>query len=324
MDVDANHSNCSSHINIPRYHQITGLIRDFFQQNGFIDISTPSDWSIIGACYDPKTVALIKSEDCIWPLPQTNQVWLQYELLNSRNLENSSAKGYFFEHTSYNRGKSLQGKKPPRFLPGIETITKDIQMSPILEFETNGTMSDLMNLEMDLICHLGYDKPTKLSYEEALEIVNKNQETEILDNADEQTLCREQNSVILLYNHPERTNPFWNIKRDENTSHSCKVDVLMYGLKTIISAERSMNPKDIKHFFFTMKDGEYVKSLYNQFGIDRPIGELYQMLNYLSSQTQENEPDPMCGGTIDLVPLIQSYEMLQNDVNNYNAGCTIF
>ncbi len=288
--------------NVPLYNEVTGLLRDFFNKSSFYSVPTQSRLSILAACEDPKTVATFDYLDEIWPLPQTGQMWLEYELLTNPD---SIAKGYYCESTSY--------RNEPNPTPG-----RHLRIFPMFEFESPGGVSKLMNIETDLVRHFGYDTPARISYQEGLEIVNKNSETGILDNTDEETLCKEHGPVVLLYNFPERTSPFWNMKRDPNNIEiSCKVDVLMHGMETIGSAERSTDVDNMRNSFYTISDGEYANLLFNKFGKDRTVREFDEYLGY--------NLVPRCGGGIGLTRLMRSYEMLQNEGGNYNynAGCTL-
>ena len=60
---------------------ITSRLRTFFNTLGFLEVHTQSRLSILAACEDPTTVATYDYAEKIWPLPQTGQMWLEYELL---------------------------------------------------------------------------------------------------------------------------------------------------------------------------------------------------------------------------------------------------
>jgi hypothetical protein len=84
-------------INAKDYDIVNEKLRTFFKhKKGFIDVPTQSRLSILAACEDPKTIAQVNFADSVWPLPQTGQMWLEYELLTNPN-----EKGYFCQTTSY-------------------------------------------------------------------------------------------------------------------------------------------------------------------------------------------------------------------------------
>ena len=59
-----------------------------------------------------------------------------------------------------------------------------------------------------------------------------------------------------------------------------KIDVLMRGMETIGSAERSCDVEEMRSLFHTISDGLYAKTLYNHFGIERVEKELESFLSY--------------------------------------------
>ena len=59
-----------------------------------------------------------------------------------------------------------------------------------------------------------------------------------------------------------------------------KVDVIMHGMETIGSAERSSDPKEMRKQFHTISDGMYAELLYGRFGKNRVEEELEEFLSY--------------------------------------------
>ena len=60
---------------------VVGKLRTFFEQKGFLEVHPQNRLSILAACEDPSTIATFEYNDEVWPLPQTGQMWLEYELL---------------------------------------------------------------------------------------------------------------------------------------------------------------------------------------------------------------------------------------------------
>ena len=117
---------------------ITHRLRTFFNTLGFLEVHTQNRLSILAACEDPTTVATYDYADKIWPLPQTGQMWLEYELLKDPTL-----KGVYCVSTSYRQEQNpVEGRHDLIF--------------PMFEFEAPGTFDDLIKLEEDLCCFLGY------------------------------------------------------------------------------------------------------------------------------------------------------------------------
>ena len=78
----------------------------------------------------------------------------------------------------------------------------------------------------------------------------------------------------MITDFPEFTSPFWNMSRYEDGVHSKKIDVILGGMETIGSAERSCNPDEMKDKFHTISDGGYADILYSQFSKERVENEL--------------------------------------------------
>ena len=72
------------------YNYVVSKLRSFFKSKGFLEAHPQNRLSILAACEDPWTVASFDYAGSVWPLPQTGQMWLEYELL-----KNPEAPGYF-------------------------------------------------------------------------------------------------------------------------------------------------------------------------------------------------------------------------------------
>jgi hypothetical protein len=64
----------------------------------------------------------------------------------------------------------------------------------------------------------------------------------------------------------------------ESKVHSNKIDVIIHGIETIGSAERSIDPVTMKDTFYTISNGDYANLLFAQFGKDRVEKELEEFL----------------------------------------------
>ena len=84
------------------YHEIVQKLRDFFLSKNFVEVPTQSRKSILAACENPYSVATFTYDGEIWPLPQTGQMWLEYEMLKNPEWE-----GCFCISTSYRDEKNL-------------------------------------------------------------------------------------------------------------------------------------------------------------------------------------------------------------------------
>lgn len=245
-------------INTKHFHYVTNKLRDFFINKGFLESHTQNRLSILAACEDPSTIKTFDYNNKIYPLPQTGQMWLEYELLTNPNTN-----GFFCVSTSF--------RYEPNPIPGRHAL-----IFPMFEFELKGDIIDLENLERELLVYLGYKNFEEGDYEDVAAVYK----TKDISHEIEQKLYNDKGPVFLLKNFPEYTSPFWNMKRNLEKGTANKIDVILSGMETIGSAERSVDISDMVHRFKTISDGEYSQILYDKFGKDRVDGELNEFLKH--------------------------------------------
>jgi len=238
------------------YNHIIRELRHFFQEKkGFVEVPAQSRLSILAACEDPETISQFVFSGVNYPLPQTGQMWLEAEIL-----KNPGIPGVFCTTTSYrNEPFPIAGRHDKIF--------------PMFEFEASGGMDGLRQLETELLEFLGFPTPVSCLYESMCQRYT----TEELKSEHELKLQQDFGNVISLEHFPQRTHPFWNMKRGQNGLYN-KVDVILYGMETIGSAERSSNVEEMRHNFYTISNGQYAKLLFNAFGEERVKKELDEYL----------------------------------------------
>jgi aspartyl/asparaginyl-tRNA synthetase len=262
------------------YNELVQRMRNFFQEKGFKEVPTQSRLSILAACENPHSIATFNYNGQVWPLPQTGQMWLEYELL-----KNPEWKGVYCISTSYRQEKNpIEGRHEMIF--------------PMFEFESKGGMDKMLKLESELLYHLGFEKPIEVNYDDVCQEYGN---VEILENEHETRMWQEKGPVVSLQNFPLRTNPFWNMKHKENSIFN-KVDVILYGQETIGSAERSCDVEEMKHNFYTIEDGKYCAKLFELFGKERVEKELEEFLSF--------EFFPRFGGGIGMTRLARAYQLM--------------
>ena len=234
-----------------KFTKTVGLLRSFFLDKGFEEVHTQNRLSILAACEDPFNVATYNYAGQVWPLPQTGQMWLEYELLTS-----PSSKGFFCVSTSY--------RQEPKAIPGRHDI-----IFPMFEFEMPGDINDLKKMEYELCEYLGFDKPTEKTYAEW----QKHFVTEGELEASHETSMYNNFGSTMITDFPEFTSPFWNMSRREDGT-SKKIDVILGGMETIGSAERSTDIEQMRETFHTITNGEYAELLFKLFGKERVEKEL--------------------------------------------------
>ena len=83
----------------------------------------------------------------------------------------------------------------------------------------------------------------------------------------------------MITDFPEWTSPFWNMARNDDGT-SKKIDVILGGMETIGSAERSTNKEQMRETFHSISDGQYAELLYKLFGKERVEKELDEFLEF--------------------------------------------
>ena len=241
---------------------VVNKLRDFFQKKGFMEVHTQNRLSILAACEDPNTIATYNYSGNVYPLPQTGQMWLEYEMLKYPE----RAPGYFCVSTSY--------RQEPNPTPGRHEV-----IFPMFEFEIKGGMDELLKMEKELLIHLGFpdDKLVEVDYRDVAKTYNVSE----LENDHEEMLCQQHGPTVFLKNFPLETSPFWNMKlyEDDNTT-SKKVDVLLWGMETIGSAQRSTDKEEMRKQFYTISEGGYSGKLFDLFSKERVEKELDEFLNF--------------------------------------------
>jgi aspartyl/asparaginyl-tRNA synthetase len=267
--------------NTKTYHELVQKMRTFFVNKNFIEVPSQSRLSILAACENPHSVKTFEYSGEIWPLPQTGQMWLEYELL-----KNPEWDGVFCISTSYREEKNP--------IPGRHEL-----IFPMFEFESKGTMEDLVALELELLQYLGFESPVEVNYEDVCEEYG---DVSILENEHESRMWKEKSEVISLQNFPIRTNPFWNMLGQGNGLFN-KVDVILFGQETIGSAERSCDVETMREMFYTIEGGGYSSKLFELFGKERVEKELEEFLSL--------DFFPRFGAGIGLTRLARAYELNQ-------------
>ena len=243
-----------------KFTETVGLLRSFFLEKGFLEVHTQNRLSILAACEDPFNVATYNYAGNVWPLPQTGQMWLEHELLSQ-----PSAKGFFCVSTSY--------RQEPNAIPGRHDI-----IFPMFEFEMPGNVDDLKAMEYELCEYLGFGNITEKTYAEWQQHFGLSADVEM--EAEHELKMEEEFGQTLITNFPELTSPFWNMARNNDGNTAKKMDVILGGMETIGSAERSCDVDMMRDTFHSITDGAYSKLLFELFGKDRVEAELEKFLEF--------------------------------------------
>jgi aspartyl/asparaginyl-tRNA synthetase len=243
---------------IEAFSEVANKLRQFCLAKGFCEVSTQDRLSILAACEDPETVATYNYMGEVWPLPQTGQMWLEYELLSNPHLP-----GVFCVSTSY------RNEQNP--VPGRHKL-----IFPMFEFELKGGIEELRAFETELLEYLGFGSNNAYfykTYDELKAFYN----THELTHEDEGKMQNDFGPVMFCMDFPTYTSPFWNMKK-HGDDHAHKIDVILYGHETIGSAERSSNVQEMRESFYTISEGGYAQKLFDLFGKERVEKELDDFL----------------------------------------------
>lgn len=207
-------------------------------------------------------------------------MWLEYELLSRPDVP-----GVFCVSTSY--------RQEPNIVSGRHKI-----VFPMFEFESRGNVDDLQKLMAELLEYLCYgscDSFKRINYLDAMKKYNVPE----LEHEHESQLCKDYGRAVFLERFPEHTSPFWNMKRHgDGTTH--KIDVIIDGMETFGTAERSSDANEMRKAFHEIGEGGYAKLLFDLFGCSRVEKELEDFLSL--------DFVPRYGGGIGLTRLISSLE----------------
>jgi aspartyl/asparaginyl-tRNA synthetase len=240
------------------FSNLVNKLRSFCLSKGYCEVNTQDRLSILAACEDPETVATYDYAGERWPLPQTGQMWLEYELLTRPELP-----GVFCVSTSYrNEQHPVAGRHKLLF--------------PMFEFELQGGIEALLRFETELLEHLGFGERKDFHFK-TYDQLKRHYKTRELTHKHENKMDHDFGSVVFCRDFPIYTSPFWNMRK-KGAAHAHKIDVIMHGNETIGSAERSADADDMRHKFFTISDGKYAQKLFDLFGKERVEKELHEFL----------------------------------------------
>ena len=164
----------------------------------------------------------------------------------------------------------------------------------MFEFEFPGGVDELKAMEIELCEYLGFPKlEDRTYYNWASEF-----EVEELDHEHEEKIGHG-----LITHFPEFTSPFWNMSRNDDGVTSKKIDVILGGMETIGSAERSTDVDQMRDTFHTITDGAYANLLFELFGKERVEHELEEFLKHDFFQR--------VGGGIGMTRMISALDLLE-------------
>jgi len=264
------------------YDVVVNALSDFCREKDFLNAAVQHRFSRLAACEDPHTIAPFMYAGRVWPMRMTGQMDLEREILTRLR----ECPGIYCHTSSY--------RQEPDPEPGRHDLS-----FPMFEFELPGGFEALINFEMDMLEKIGFGSKEKFEIVTYGDMCQRFDVDE-LTSEHEMKMWKEIGPVVLLVKFPEHTSPFWNMKRDD-TGFSNKIDVILYGIETIGSAERSTNPDEMRESFLTISNGEYAKRLFADFTKYEIMKELEDFLS-LDFFTR-------CGGGIGMTRMIRAFRL---------------
>jgi hypothetical protein len=302
----------------PIYHNLTATIKNFYHAQGMIASFQQNSLSVLAACEDSQNIAwfklnnqqgsgLAKNFACI----QTGQMGLECELLEAKETSDLLSQYKMSQNGNKSTYKDILSSYADTYQnPLTEEVVQALESSQVppdpalpagyycdststrdearagdgrryntfamSEFELYGTYSDLQSFLENLLSHLGFRKISYIEYEAACSYLG----VTIIDDKEEKQLCQDLSSVVLLGKFPKRTDPYWNMKYSGQGDLYNKIDVLIHGVETMGTAERSCDRNQMRKDFYTQDDGKYAQRMFSVFGKERVEHELEKFLGH--------------------------------------------
>lgn len=267
------------YVDSEKFSKVVKQLRQFCYDHGLVEVCTQTRPSILAACEQPKTLTTHSISGTEYALPQTGQMWLEYELLR-----HPEWKGCFTLTSSY--------RDEPNPIPG-----RHQKIFPLFELELKGDEEQMIETWTKLFEHLGFQGPFPcVEYDD----VCREFESDEVDDREEGLLYKKYGPIVFVTHFPRRSNPFWNMKQLED-GRFAKIDVIFCGQETLGSAVRSCSADEMRAMFNDLEDGEYKQHLYKQFSQERVDREVDEYLEY--------DMFPRFGGGCGMTRLMRGLEM---------------
>lgn len=231
------------------------------RQQGFSESKQTGARNVL-AVKDPRTLCFKNNRHGLAMVPQTDIVRLQEQLLAPNNFR------------------------------GVFSQSDD---EGTIEFALKGATDKLLVFLKTLSSELCGRVPTQLTYDGvaayfAASEINESVETQI----------GEKWPCCFITDFPERSDPFWNVKRiggEPARGFFAQVELIARGQRVVSSAEFSCNPTEMQDRIAKMKGGEFKKGMFEKLGPEFTT----RLDHYLRGKFE-----PISGGTIDIIKLAKA------------------
>jgi aspartyl/asparaginyl-tRNA synthetase len=161
-------------------------------------------------------------------------------------------------------------------------------------------MKELQEFETEMLEYLGFGTRDEFHEGNYLDVAAKYGVKE-LEHEHEESLETDFHKCYFLKNFPNYTSPFWNMQQNEDGETAAKIDVILHGVETIGSAQRSCDKEEMRRQFMTISDGAYSNTLFSQFTRERVLKELDDFLKF--------DFFPRSGGGIGVTRMIRAMKL---------------
>lgn len=247
-------------INPVDYHVVMLRLLNFASVNGIL-FSYPTPGDIMDACENPDSIVKKTVGNTHIPDTQTGQMGLEKLFFKYGRLFAEGVKGFCCIT------QSVRDEKEEDMVEG-----RHYHMFPMYEVEIGGDKEALYEFVSTMLMDFGFPKPVRIKYEDACTELG----VDIIGSAEETELYKRYGCSIALEDFPERSHPFFNMKRENGVAK--KIDFLLYGVEVIGSAEREEDTEKMLEMFFKSNNGKYAHKLVSDFGLVPTMTSLFRFL----------------------------------------------
>lgn len=232
-----------------RYNIVIHRLREFCDKLNFIELFTQNKLGILTVCDDPKAMCTFNYGGYVWPLPQSNIIWLEHELLTNQDLT-----GIYSICTMYKNDPDYTKKN-------IENVFEADIVTPKFEFVTFGQYSDIIATIVNLLRELGFlEKYVFTNYNH----IAKRRGSKELTIDD---LAPSKQVTFVEYIPIKK----WGMK------YTTKVYIQQKEI--LVLSEHLTESNELLETFLTLDDGHLSNYLYAQFSKERVDDELFKFIN---------------------------------------------
>jgi hypothetical protein len=244
----------SLNINPFTYNYVANAIRFFFLGNDYIESYEQNKLSNLNSCNNIFNACLYDMFNFCYSLPQSNELWMDYQILN-----NSNQTGFFCYSTVYTND--------------IYGIKNNIEQ--IIDFSLIGGMYEVEKLVRNLLEILGLKNIFNFKtyeYSKLLKELNINE----LRESDYNKISFTEKTICFIKNFQPNENIKWNDFYDENKKYYNKIIIICQGKLIVSCGQKSQTVEKMRENFLKKKDFKKKCEFFHE---ERVLGELNSYLD---------------------------------------------